>query len=285
MKGLNLEMLKGITLAEVQAPAKGGSSGPRVVKEPVEGAQLRVFKNGRVYSSPGFAASFSLEYQAKLEEVDTITGDVSTTVVGAGLDIFSSEGWKMAEELNLPQTLLFVAITPRQGNGKIDVFGSVQYNEDGSPKKTLLEGGPITFGKEILVPLLESVYEVNFEETPFVDLIVNTDYPMVSPNDVYILPKVVARGEKKGQASYVRRETIDIFPLTVLVPEAVVAEDNGGSDEAVVGTAKTSTDDLFEDNQSPGNAVETKPEETPFATAPEMAGVSEEAQNILDANL
>ncbi len=224
----DLSMLSGVTLKEVKAPEKNGSSGARVIKEPALGAQLRVFKNGRVYPAMDFALSFGLEHQAKEQIVDPITGEVTVKVLGAGMDVFSSKNWTMVE--GLAKEVIFCAITPRQGNGKIDLFGSTQYNEDGKPKKLLYEIGKSTFGHEQLVPMLENAYGVNFEETPFVDLLVHTDHPMISPNDVYVLPKVTSRGENKGKASFARRENINVFPLSVAPVAEVtdpIADDKG----------------------------------------------------------
>lgn len=239
----NLDFLQGFQLETIDPKAnagKGGSSGPRIQKRPNEDADLRIFKNGRVYPSEQFAASFNLEYQTRVEEIDPIGGGVTTTVLGNGLDVIDSAKWVMTEKLQ--QRVIFIGVTPRQGNGKIDLFGSCTFDENGAPKKAVIEAGPSTFGKEFLVPLLAEVHGINWEEVPHVDVKIVTDIPMVSPNGFYIIPKVVARGADKGKPSFARRENINIFPMVVV--DAPQTEQTDPNEPTADGQPQTETQEV-----------------------------------------
>lgn len=251
---MNLDYLKKVTLQEVKVERTRKSGGSTLVKQPIN-ADLRVFKNGRVYPSVAFAEKYAVDYFPKVEEVDAVTGEVSVSILGNGLDVFSSDKWSMVQ--GIEQETIFVAIVPRQGNPKIDLWGSCQY--DGlAPKTSILEQGPSSFGKESLVDILASAYGIDWETTKYVDLTVVTDVPMISPNNVYHLPKVVSRGEHRGQATYVRRENIDIFPLIIQSSSTeevveVEVEQNVADEvfesaqvEAVVATNGEASDDLLD---------------------------------------
>jgi hypothetical protein len=91
---------------------------------------------------------------------------------------------------------------------------------------------------ERVVPLMPELFEVHWEENRYVDLKIRTDIPIVSPNGVYHLPKVVQRGEDRGKPTYVRREEIEVFPVEIFgeyVRISDVAEDVAAKhDEAEV---------------------------------------------------
>ena len=239
----NLSNLKNVKLKEVpkQAPRQGGGS--TLVKRPTNG-DLRVFANGRVYPSEALEAKYSLAYAPKIETPDPVTGELKVSVVGKGMDVFSSSKWTMVDGL-LEEEVLFVGFTPRQGNPKIDVWGSCQF-KDGKPSTAAIDQGASTFGRESLVPMLETAYGVDFEKTPFVDLVVLEDTPMISENGVYHLPKVVARGENKGKADYARRESIDIFPIVLGVDEIVPEPANTVSEGNITDTTDSAGEVIFE---------------------------------------
>lgn len=211
---MDLSFLKNVEVKEVAVKAK--AERVKVEKSPVEGASFRVYKNGRMFVSAEIADKFNLEFGAK-EEI-TIPGKdgaedkVKEVVVGNGLDIFSSENWQM---IATPQPMLFVAAIPREGNAKIDVFGSCKYEDDGTPKGSIESNVPSTFVKEVLIPELESLYGVNFEEVDFVDLVMNTEYGIDAPRGIFSIPKTVSRGANKGELVFVTRKNITVFPLTV----------------------------------------------------------------------
>jgi predicted RecA/RadA family phage recombinase len=68
------------------------------------------------------------------------------------------------------------------------------------------------------------------EDMDYLDLEINVarNIRTVAPNGIFNLPKLITRGEKKGKADFVRRENVDIFPLTVVTDSvaAVLEESN-----------------------------------------------------------
>lgn len=214
---MNLDFLKNVEVKEVVTKAKVSKA--TLDKFPVEGADFRVFSNGRIFTSPATADKYLLHFGAK--ETIIIPGkdsseDKSKDVpVGNGLDIFSSEDW---QQLAPEETILFIGIVPRDGNGKIDVYGSTSYDDDGEPKRHIDANSVTTFVKEWLVPQLETVYGIDFEENAFVDLVIAEDYKIETKSHVYSIPKTQSRGDDKGKLVFNTRKDIDVFPLVVFQP-------------------------------------------------------------------
>jgi len=246
---MDLSFLKNVEVKEVAVKAK--AERVKLEKFPIEGATFRVYKNGRIFTSPAVADEYSLEFSAKEEVVvpgkDSSEDTTKEVVAGNGLDIFSSENWQM---IATPTPMLFVAIVPRQGNPKIDVYGSTSYEEDGAPKRSIDSNTVSSFGKDILVPQLEEIYGINFEEVDFVDLVMVTEYAIEAPRGVFSIPKTVSRGDNKGDLVFVTRKNITVFPLTVFevpteekIPE-VKTEAEVTTDENQV--AENNTDEVEE---------------------------------------
>jgi hypothetical protein len=221
---MDLSFLKTVEVKEVAAKAK--ASRISVAKTPVEGASFRVYKTGKIFTAEVIAKDWNLEFSSK-EEVEE-GGDL--VIAGNGLDIFQSVDWQM---ITVPTPMLFVAVVPRHKNSKIDVYGSTTYNEDGSPKRSISSNTVSAFGKDFLIPALESIYGVNFEEVDYVDLVMQTEFPIVSPNNMYAIPKTVSRGENKGDLVYLTRKNINVFPLTVWEAPDVLQVDLEDSIEEV----------------------------------------------------
>lgn len=212
---MDLSFLKNVEVKEVAIKAKAERVG--LVKSPVNGADFRVYKNGRIFTHPKTAEKFNLEFGPK-----ELVNDKEITV-GNGLDIFSSEDWQMIQS---PEPLLFVGIVPREGNSKIDVYGSTTYNEDGTNKRSIDNNTVSTFGADTLIDMLASVYGVNWDTKDYVDLVINTEFQIVAPKGVYSIPKIVSRGEFKGSPVFVTRKDILVYPLTVFTGgEQVTLED------------------------------------------------------------
>jgi hypothetical protein len=208
---MDLSFLKNVEVIEVAAKAKAARV--TLEKTPVDGADLRVYKNGRIFPHPKTAEKFSLEFGPK-EEVVVDEETTKLITVGNGLDIFNSNDWQM---ISTPEPLLFVAIVPREGNAKIDVYASTTYEEDGTNKRSVFNNTISTFGADVLLEELTAVYGVDWETVDYVDLAINTEFQIKAPRDVYSIPKVVSRGEKKGEAVYVTRKNIEVYPLTLFV--------------------------------------------------------------------
>jgi len=207
---MNLSFLKNVEVKEVATKSK--ASRVTLEKHPVEGADFRVYKNGRIFPAAATATEYNLAFGPKLEGEED---GAKAVTVGNGLDIFSSENWQM---IATPQTMLFIGVVPRQGNAKIDIYGSTSYDKDsGEPTRDIYANSVSAFGKDTLIDLLTSVYGVDFsdEGVDYVDLSVARDFQIKAPHDVYSIPKVVSRGDKKGQPVFVTRMNISVFPLVV----------------------------------------------------------------------
>ena len=197
---MNLDFLKNVDVKEVAINAK--VSRMSLSKTPRDGADFRVYKSGKMFAHPDTAGLYGLEFAPKEEGV----------IVGCGLDIFQSKDWPM---IAIDENMLFVGIVPRESNSKIDVYGNTGYNEDGTPKRSVMSNSVQSFVKESLVPMLEELYGVNFEEVDFVDLVIQTDFPIISPKGVYAIPKVVSKGKNKGEFTLKARKDILVCPLTI----------------------------------------------------------------------
>ena len=220
---MDVSFLKDIKLeAVVKSAPKSRSAAPTLP----ENADLRVFKNGKVFPSKAFAERAELEFVTKVDGI----------VSGNGLDIFSSLDWGMIQG-KLPQEVMFLATVPKS-LAKVDMWASTKYDESGTPKASVFTQGSNTFAKTQLVPMLAAVYAIDWEVTDYVDLEVVQDSPIVSPTGVYHLPKKVTTGKYKGESTYIRRENLNICPLVV-------------KDAKTSGVAAPKQMDMFTENPLP----------------------------------
>lgn len=165
------------------------------------GLTLRVFANGEVYPSQDLVTKFNLEYQNK-----DYTGPSN------GLDIIDSLEWlPMA---NNPRMILIGVVNKEEA--KVDIFGTCRYNEDGTPKSTVLTQGTTS---ETLLNLVRSMGYLT-EEQKYCDLEFAIEYPINTEDGIAYIPKVVERGAKKGEKTYERRENVTFYPLNT--PENLV---------------------------------------------------------------
>lgn len=202
------DFLSNISLGEDVKKTSSGGGGVKKQRNP-ENADLRVFATGAVYPSTALVTSYDLEYRNKGVEP-----------AGNGFDIFKSTDWAITAKL--PQSFIIIGAVPKNA-GKVDLFDQVRYNDDGNkeeknagatPMTSVLEQGSTTFGKELL-KFLKEVYGVTPNAEGFIDLVIITAHQLKTANDVYNIPKLIARGEKAGELSYTRRENIAYFPLSV----------------------------------------------------------------------
>lgn len=183
-------------MAEKTVVRKGG---PRKQRNP-EGLAIRVFHDGSVYPSQELVDKFNLEYAAK-------DSDDSNN----GFDIIDIA---LYPTFQLGKRILIISPVSRK-NGKVDLFGSTTYNEDGSPKTSVLEQGSKTFGMDDLIPAIQEIYNISMDKesgVEFVDLVLvanpATGEPWTLPQGKTItyIPKKVSRGAAKGTVSTIRRE-------------------------------------------------------------------------------
>lgn len=199
----DFSFLDNVELTEVQPSATRG--GKKANSNPTE-ADLRVFKTGEVYPSLALTEEFSLEYQPEGSEV-----------VENGLDLINSANWGM-----LPKgtpTFLAVAVISKGEARKPHLFGKSRKKEDGTPIHSVNEQGSAAAGN-ILIAHLEEVLGFKFgEDQAFVDLDIDREHLIASPNGIYNLPRLQMKGEKAGTLTSIRRENCEIYPLTIAVAE------------------------------------------------------------------
>jgi hypothetical protein len=192
-----LSFLKNVSLqANVKTPiARTKSSTARTP----ENADIRVFRNGAVYPSAKLVSQCNLQYVGK---------DVKEK--GNGFDVFSSKDFINTQ--NQTPTFIFIALVAKNA-GKVDLFSSTTYEEDGAPKSDVLTQGAVTFGKELL-ETIKSTYGVELKEgESFMDLKIVSDTPFTTNDNIYWVPKVVSRGDKKGEVTLERRENLTLYAL------------------------------------------------------------------------
>jgi len=179
-------------------------------KNPTNGAHLRVFSDGYIYPSQEFVDKYNLEYTNK-------DGAVSN-----GIDFTPSNKWGAYPEGN-PNVLFFSIV--RKDQPKVDLFSSTNYNEDGTPKASVMDQGTPTAGLK-LIELLQETYGIEdlFANNSSIDLMIVEDAGINSPDNIYFLPKVITRGEKKGQWTSIRRENTTLYPVTIYTEEIPLPE-------------------------------------------------------------
>jgi hypothetical protein len=210
---LNLEALRGLKLKSVEKK----SNSVKTVKLP-DGLKLRVFKDGRIYPSAELAEKYQLQYEPKEENVDPISGEVSTTIPGNGLDFFSSHDWDQLGDNR--GDIIFGAFIPR-GNKVISIWGSSKFDADGNPTSDVFKQGVAAKVKDELVPMLNTMYNVSWDKG-YVDLTFAWDVQMQSEDGLYQIPKHKITGTKKGQLYMQHRENIEIFPMIMADPSDIV---------------------------------------------------------------
>jgi len=236
-----LDFLDNLSIQEIS------STSPRLAKKdsnpPATFMGIRVHKDGSIFPSEALVQKFNLEYPKativnkqlfdvesgaplKDEQGNPITKRIVETPEGHfGFDVFSLHNWSQVENRLNMSNIILVAVTPKKAD-KVDLFSNTKYNDDGTPKSSVLDQGAGTFGKDSLLPMLKEVYGCNVEDMDYLDLEINVakNIRSVAPSGIFNLPKLITRGEKKGKADFVRRENVDIFPLMIATPSIPVVE-------------------------------------------------------------
>jgi hypothetical protein len=162
------------------------------------GMTVRVYANGEVYPSKELVEKYKLEYVNR-----------ESTEKANGIDVVDSTEWTpMATQ---PRMILF-GITPKT-EPKVDLFGSCKFNDDGSPKSSVMTQGAAS---EELLNLTRSLGFLTPEQK-YVDLVLLEQYPINTKDGLAYIPKTVSRGPKKGEKDYERRENVTFY--TVLTTE------------------------------------------------------------------
>jgi hypothetical protein len=202
-----LSFLKnGVNIAPNQATTKNPISRKKDTNPAA--ADLRIFANGSVYPSATLVKRFNLEYVAE------------GYPVGYGFDIFASKEFFNTMQIETP----FIMISPiLKSAGKVDLFGTTRFNDDQSPISSVMSQGS---NNTWLLDLLKTTYNVVPNEQGYIDLTLVKEDDLsteleAKTNGIYNVPKQMVRGSKKGAATYVRRENIDVY---VLYPTAMLAQ-------------------------------------------------------------
>lgn len=163
-------------------------------KNPQKG--LRLFANGALYPSQEVVDRYNLEYQAQ---------DASDP--GNAIDIVDSTQWAPTAQL---EPAILVAFVNRK-EPKTDLFSRTVHDENNAPKNSVMNG---TQADDLLDRCKELGYfSVNGIELKFIDLTIVESNPITTEDGIYYLPKTIARGKRKGEPTYTRRENIQLYLL------------------------------------------------------------------------
>ena len=211
---------------------------------------IRLWWDGKVFPSIALIDKFDLNYRsATFEEVPAKAAEgvpgtdgyksavpaKKKTVVpvdnsGNAFDIIDSSQW---HQFKGDGRMLFISPVAKH-EPKVDLFGTTTYNEDGSPITAVVDQGAATYGTKFLLPLVDAIFGIKLAKAEaestlpeYVDLVVcdtlTEDGTTISltelftpKNGIGLFPKVISRGEEKGQADFVRREKPVIYGLLPL---------------------------------------------------------------------
>ena|SRR5450631_4228051 len=218
-----LDFLKAIKVDDPATMKKRSGGGARKAWNPDgdEILAIRIWKDGSVFPSKKLVEWFGLEYR-----------DKESATHGNGLDVFSSASLPIFKS---PKPLLIINVVDKE-KPRIDLFGTVGYDGDkgsptGKPISSVLDQGACTFGLNTILPLIKELYDVEPNETGFIDLIVlgadgadaTKSFDVAGEKNFIYVPKPFTKGKKAEEklGTYVRRE----YPrLYVLYPATLMEE-------------------------------------------------------------
>ena len=214
---------------------------------------IRVWKDGSVFPSEALVEALNLEYvSVKLSMVPVEKDGVAVmeekdgkqiqklkrvyeypAEVGNGLDVIYSQDWAqwmVPENPHRDKKVLFISVV-QKSEPKVDLFSTTRYNDDGTPISSVLTQGANTFGKDALLPVLKTAYNVEpSEEEGYIDLFIDLsqDVSALGKKGIFLIPKTISRGDKAGQLEYQRRENIKMFAI---IPASFVESGESQSEE------------------------------------------------------
>ena len=191
-----------------------GRQRPTSEKNPI-GLRIRIFHNGKIYPSQQLVQKFDLEYKNKpTEGQEGQEGQEETYNYGNGFDIVDSTKWRPLED---QMKMLLFSVVPKN-QPKVDLFGSAIYNDDNTPKVSVMNQGTTS------PSLLQFVKDIGWftNDHSYCDLEVVIANPINTIDNIYYLPKTIEKGASAGQDTYVRRENITLYPVNI--PENLVEQ-------------------------------------------------------------
>lgn len=251
-----LAFLKTVSVIAQEEPTKrAGGGGVRKEWNPTEGLVLRLWKSGEVYPSQELIDEFDLEYRNALteeQEEAVKAGTLEKPAMGFGFDVADTQEFPA---FKVDGRFLIISPVPKDvKGGRVDLFSTVGYNEDGTPKLKVFDQGLATFGKDFLIPRIEEIYGITFakpaiegrkaepEETDSEGKVIKSAKPAVEARPavegveyldlvflgqegenstpfslpvgkVAYFPKIVSRGDAKGETTVARRENPQMYIL------------------------------------------------------------------------
>jgi len=267
-----LSFLQGASVEEVKPGKRTGGGRAKQWQPAPSIVAIRLFRDGSVFPSQAAIEKFGLEYKKATitkEELPLKEGEKEAKTknvyafpdgTGNGFDVIDSRIWGQFKASG-DNAMLFVIPTPKNAP-KVDLFGTTNYEDDGTPKSTVAEQGAMTFGKEVLIPAVEQIYGIVFavpaveakpavaakpaegdkpaiaakpaveaveavEGVDYVDLAIFESLGTFNITETYSkkimnIPKRVIRGERAGEEDYVRREDAKVYGFA---PAAMVLAD------------------------------------------------------------
>lgn len=151
-------------VAQEAPPAKRPGGGVKREWNPASGLTIRLWFSGAVYPSQDLVEKFDLEYcnrltAEQLEQIDANT--LEKPFMGNGFDVADSVEYPTFQTGG--NRLLIISTVEKDAEGgRVDLFATVAYNEDNTPKLKVMDQGLVTFGKDFLIPKIEEIYGITF---------------------------------------------------------------------------------------------------------------------------
>lgn len=156
-------LLSNIKVVAQEAPPKK-VGGIKREWNPPSGLAIRIWFSGAVYPSQELVDAFDLEYPNRLteeQEAEIKAGTAEKPFMGNGFDVADSVEYPQIQIGDL--RALFISTVEKDAEGgRVDLFATVGYNDDNTPKLKVMDQGLVTFGKDFLIPKIEEVYGITF---------------------------------------------------------------------------------------------------------------------------
>lgn len=155
-----LAFLQNITVVADERPRSTG--GARKEWNPPSGLTIRIWKDGSVYPSEDLVKKFELEYRQKLSD-----DELKQLKEASKPRPFPGNGFDIADTQDFPifktngERFLIISAAEKDA-GKVDLFSTTNYEDDGTPKTSVMDQGAATFGKDYLIPRIEEIYGLVF---------------------------------------------------------------------------------------------------------------------------
>lgn len=163
-------------------------------------SDLRLFWDGKIYPSKKLVEDHNLQYKNKDYNFKELNG----------FDLVRTDKWGAYKG---EDHFILISEVPKKLN-KVDLFGSCKFDKEGNPLIDVMNGSS---RGHILLDMLKEVHNIEVKEGDYIDLNIVTKHgALMSPNDVYNIPKLVTKGNKAGQWSYVTRNNLNLYPLEIV---------------------------------------------------------------------